>query len=73
MNPIKVLIVLLFLAVLFNLGYALIHMFRRDNDHSKMAKSLTWRIGISVALFIVILILIGTGQLGMNPSPLQAQ
>ena len=73
MNPIKIIIILLFLAVLFNLGLALRQLFRRDDDHSKMAKALTWRIGISFVLFIIIVILVGSGQLGINPSPIQAQ
>ncbi len=70
MSPVKVIILLLFLAVLFNLGSALFHLFRQGDDHDKMAKSLTWRIGLSFLLFIIIIILLATGQLGMNPSPI---
>lgn len=70
-NIYKVIIIFLFIFVVYNLGQAMRHMFKKDNDPNKMAKSLTWRIGLSVLVFAIILGLIATGKIGVNPSPLQ--
>ncbi len=67
----KILIIILFIAVLINLGLALANLFRKEGRESTMAKSLTWRVGISIALFAMIVILIGLGDMGVNPSPLK--
>lgn len=70
MNIYKIIVIVLFLFIVYNLGRAMLHMFKKDNDPKKMAQSLTWRIGLSVLTFIIILILVAMGKLGVNPSPL---
>lgn len=51
----KIVILSLLFVVLISLGTALVAMARGDKS-DKMLKSLTWRIGLSVAIFILLLI-----------------
>lgn len=51
----KIVILSLLFVVLISLGSALVAMARGDKS-DKMLKSLTWRIGLSVAIFILLLI-----------------
>ena len=51
----KVVILSLLLIVLVSLGSALVAMTKGDRS-DKMLKSLTWRIGLSVLIFILLLI-----------------
>jgi cytochrome bd-type quinol oxidase subunit 2 len=52
---VKVLIVLMFVAVVASLGSALFHL-RSGGDSRKMARALTLRVGLSVGLFILLMI-----------------
>ena len=56
----KIVILSLLFVVLISLGTALAAMARGDKS-DKMLKSLTWRIGLSVAIFILLLIGQATG------------
>ena len=56
----KLLIVAVFIAVVWNLGAALYHMMT-DNKGGRMARSLTWRIGLSVGLILLVVLGIYTG------------
>ena len=51
----KIVILSLLLVVLISLGSALVAMAKGDKS-DKMLKSLTWRIGLSVCIFILLLI-----------------
>ncbi len=51
----KIVILSLLLVVLVSLGSALVAMAKGDKS-DKMLKSLTWRIGLSVCIFILLLI-----------------
>lgn len=52
----KLLVALVFVAILFALGSALLHLLKPGRgDQKAMAKSLTWRIGLSIALFLFLL------------------
>ena len=51
----KIVILSLLFVVLISLGSALVAMTKGDKS-DKMLKSLTWRIGLSVAIFILLLI-----------------
>jgi len=51
----KIVILSLLLVVLISLGSALVAMAKGDKS-DKMLKSLTWRIGLSVSIFILLLI-----------------
>ena len=53
----KLLVALVFIAILFALGSALLQLLKPHKQDSKaMAKSLTWRIGLSIALFVFLLL-----------------
>jgi hypothetical protein len=51
----KILILTLLFVVIFSLGSALAAMAKGDKS-DKMLKALSWRIGLSVAIFILLLI-----------------
>ena len=56
----KIVILSLLLVVLVSLGSALVAMAKGDKS-DKMLKSLTWRIGLSVCIFILLLIIQAIG------------
>lgn len=60
---IKTLIIIAFLAIIASLGSALFHLVKhKDTANSqKTLKALTFRIGLSVVLFILVVILTATG------------
>lgn len=58
MEPIKVLIVVVLIAIVGSLGSALFHLSRgsrTEEDSRKMARALTVRIGLSLALFLLLM------------------
>ena len=59
----KILVIVVFIAIVVSLGSALFHLVKRkDNDESgKTAKALTVRIGLSLLLFILLFIAFATG------------
>ena len=44
------------LAIVVSLGSALFHLSRKGGDSNKLARDLTIRVGLSVALFILLLL-----------------
>lgn len=74
MNPTTLLVVLIFAAILFSLGSALVHMVRGRGDSSKRtARMLTIRISLSIALFVLLFVLYGMGLIrphGLNAATL---
>lgn len=60
---IKIVAIVIFIAILASLGSALFHLVKRgDVEHSqKTAKALTYRIGLSLVLFILLFIAFATG------------
>ena len=52
----KTIIIALLLVVIFSLAQALRFLIRDDASSGKMLTSLTWRIGLSVFIFILLLI-----------------
>lgn len=55
-------IIIGFLAfIVFNLGAGLYHMMRDKGESDRTLKALTWRIGLSVALFLLLMLGIATG------------
>ena len=55
------LIVLLLAAIIVSLGSGLFYLTRGDGDSGKLARALTWRIGLSLVL---ILGLVGAAMMG---------
>jgi lipopolysaccharide export LptBFGC system permease protein LptF len=57
----KLFIVMAFAFVVYNLGRALYFLFHDHSDGSRTAQALTWRIGLSIALFIFVLLALTMG------------
>ena len=62
----KLLIIAAFVAIIYNLGAALFHMMTDKGQSGKMAKSLTWRIGLSVGLILMIILAQYTGIIHLH-------
>ena len=56
MDVVRLLIVATLLAIVWSLGTALYHLSRRGGDPDKMLRALTWRITLSLGLFILLLV-----------------
>lgn len=56
MEPIKILIVVILFAIVASLGSALFHLSSGKGDSKKMARALTIRVGLSLVLFILLII-----------------
>ncbi len=70
--PIKIVFIIVFIFIIISLGNALFHMVRhKDQEHSaKTAKALTFRIGLSLVLFVLMFIAYSTGLIeskGIGP------
>ena len=55
--------VVLFVAILASLGVALVALFRRGDHSDAMLKALTVRVGLSVLLFLLLMLAWWTGWL----------
>jgi Protein of unknown function (DUF2909) len=60
---IKIFIVLVLIAILFSLGSGLYHLTKGREHSTRLAKALTARISISIALFVLLLIAFATGMI----------
>ncbi|HKK03079.1 MAG TPA: twin transmembrane helix small protein [Gammaproteobacteria bacterium] len=61
MSLMKLLILVAFVAILASLASGLVYLFKDDHDSRRVVRSLTWRIGLSVALFVLLLIAYASG------------
>jgi branched-subunit amino acid transport protein AzlD len=52
----KLLIVILLFIVIFSLGQALFYLIKDEGKSDRMVKALSWRIGLSVFIFLLLLI-----------------
>ncbi len=55
-TALKVLIVLILVAIVASLGSALFHLSRAQGDSRKLFRSLALRVGLSVGLFILLMV-----------------
>lgn len=51
----KIIIVLILLVIVASLGSALFHLIKDRERTAKTARALTWRIGLSIGLFLLLL------------------
>lgn len=51
----KIIVIVMLLLILASLFSALVLLFRRGGNRHATAKALTWRIGLSVALFLLLM------------------
>ncbi|GAA4359038.1 twin transmembrane helix small protein [Kangiella marina] len=64
---VKVVVIILMLAILFSLFRGLFFLNKGGEENSrKLVKSLSWRIGLSLLLFIVVLLLDHYGVINMR-------
>ncbi|NNM60640.1 MAG: twin transmembrane helix small protein [Steroidobacteraceae bacterium] len=55
--PFKILVIVVLGLILASLGRALFHLSRRKpEDGDKMVKALAWRVGLSVSLFLLLIL-----------------
>jgi hypothetical protein len=52
----KLVVILILLGIVGSLGSALVYLFRDDNDSRRTVRALTWRVSLSVGLFILLLV-----------------
>ena len=52
----KLVVILILLGILGSLGSALVYLFRDDNDSRRTVRALTWRVSLSVGLFLLLLV-----------------
>jgi succinate dehydrogenase/fumarate reductase cytochrome b subunit len=57
----KLLIIAFLVVIVYNLGAGLYYMMVDKGENDRMVRSLTWRIGLSVVLILIIAIGIWTG------------
>ena len=55
MPLVKLLVVVMLIGIVVSLGSALFQLSRGTGDSGKMLRALTWRIGLSVVLFVLLL------------------
>ena len=56
MEPIKILVLIVLAAIVISLGSALFHLSSGKGDPKKMARALTIRVGLSLVLFILLMV-----------------
>ncbi len=69
----KILIILVFLTIIASLGNALFHLIKHKETSAQTVKALTYRISISLALFILISIALMTGLIQPQGIGMQMQ
>ena len=74
-NLIRILVIVVFLGILVSLGSALYHLSRSSgeprtvDDSKKMARALTWRVGLSIVLFVLLMLAWYTGLISPHGIP----
>ena len=63
MPLVKLIVILMLVAIIVSLGSALYQLARGSGDSGKMLRALTWRISLSVALFILLMVAYSLGLL----------
>ncbi len=69
MDAIKILIVVVLVAIVASLGNALFHLSSGKGDSRKMARALTVRVGLSVALFLLLMAAWYLGYISPHGAP----
>jgi hypothetical protein len=69
-SVVKIIVVLILLVIVGSLGSALYYLFKDRERSPRTVKALTWRIGLSIGLFLLLLLAYGTGLIqphGLRP------
>jgi uncharacterized membrane protein len=59
----KLIVIALFLAVVYNLGAAAYYLKNDQGKTGRTVRSLTWRIGLSVLLIVLVAVALKTGMI----------
>lgn len=59
----KLVILLFFLVIVYSLGSGLYFLVRDKGDSDRVVKALTWRIGLSLLLFVLLFIAFALGMI----------
>lgn len=65
----KVLIIALLVAVMVSLFSGLVFLIRDGGNRRRVVNSLAVRVGLSIALLVVLLLALWQGGLSLNPTP----
>lgn len=60
---IKILILIFMLTILFCLGSGIVYLLKDPKGSGRMVKALSWRIGLSLILFILLLLAYAAGYI----------
>lgn len=63
----KVIIILFLTLIFFSLGSALYYLIKDQGDSDRIVKALTWRIALSLVLFILLIIAFKLGWIKPHP------
>lgn len=64
---IKVILGAIFILIFFSLGSALYFLVQDKGDSDRIVKALSWRIGLSMLLFVILLIAFALGWIRPHP------
>lgn len=64
---VKIVVLILLLVIVGSLASGLFFMLRDDADSDRMARALTWRIGLSIAAFALLILGAWLGWIDVNP------
>jgi branched-subunit amino acid transport protein AzlD len=64
---VKTLVIITLFIILICLGSALYFLVKDDSKSNRLVKALTWRIGISIFLFVMLFIGFATGFISPHP------
>lgn len=67
---VNIIIVAILLVIIFALFSGLFTLMRDDSRSTRTVRALSWRIGLSIGLFILLVVLKLTGVIEGNPDPL---
>jgi multisubunit Na+/H+ antiporter MnhB subunit len=56
MDLIRIAVVVVLLVIVYSMGTAMFHLSRPGGDPKRLLRALTWRVGLSVALFLLLLL-----------------
>ena len=65
----RLIVVAVLVTIVAFLGSALFQLSRRQGDSQKMLRALTWRVGLSVGLFLALLLLWRLGLIQPHAGP----
>jgi len=65
----RVIIIIMLILIAGSLFSALYYLMKSDKQDARMVKALTWRISLSIGLFLLLMLGFYTGVIGYRPSP----